>query len=782
MNQEDLTIREMKVQGKKARAVYAYKPTMNDELCFKIDDIIILTQCSEDETWYEGTLNGRTGWFPSNYVQLITDENDFPNILNASNNSANLNESHIPVAQKNSLASNEPIENRQTKSDESIRIQFLNEMKKTEEGFIDEMSTFIRVAIDPLVAAKGGDIMEPNLIETMSTNLDELIKCHQNFLSQLKEIPDDSDAKIGHLLLCMALQFKHVYDSYAKIHPKFVFVLNKNKDLIIKFYEPSFNKLNTSGSAVNLTASTYITKLLIAPFKQLEIYSKLLKEIHRYTPDFHVDRGDVQRALEFYTDLSNNVQEMRKRKEYEADIMASKINKIDENIFQSGESLFLSSVLMVDENGEKKDRILILFPNCLILLEQNLNNYEFDFDRKIPFVSNQAILNTGNDATPLSPKNSASFKSSLLQLKRINSFDLPNNYGGITINKYCFELSNIPPNSTRLLFICSSLYDFKSWIELLTGILGKLQFAYNNKSLAAIKAAQSIKQQTTLDSTLSLVGGSNGQLNSPTLSTMNISSSVNKTCSTPVSSVVAGSPNQNQLNSSQSSSTRSIPFSPTHQPSPITAITSPIKSLNHRKVFSMRPHPPLIPHYQLPSDNSNSSNNTNDTLKRFMYKKPKSIEPNAKYHGAEDDLKLLNVIESFCKLKPRQSVNINIQEAVTSLVNKTNILPAAQRANGTDSASSTTNLNQKYINKLMDDIGRLESKLQTMNEQLNKSNKLNKEYKNTLSSLQKQFEQERSLRVRLESFVRKNFKSNNDFLANNNTSHAIVNVEHESSI
>jgi hypothetical protein len=65
-----------------------------------------------------------------------------------------------------------------------------------------------------------------------------------------------------------------------------------------------------------------------------------------------------------------------------------------------------------------------------------------------------------------------------------------------------------------------------------------------------------------------------------------------------------------------------------------------INKQNTFKMFCMRPHPPLMPHFQLPGDFQSSlglsssetaSNNFNQncggTLKRFMYKKPKLCEP-----------------------------------------------------------------------------------------------------------------------------------------------------------
>ena len=52
------------------KAIYPFKGSNNDELNFKKGDEIVLTQ-KEDGGWWEGTLDGRTGWFPSNYVKEI---------------------------------------------------------------------------------------------------------------------------------------------------------------------------------------------------------------------------------------------------------------------------------------------------------------------------------------------------------------------------------------------------------------------------------------------------------------------------------------------------------------------------------------------------------------------------------------------------------------------------------------------------------------------------------------------------------------------------------------
>lgn len=52
------------------KARFNFQQTNEDELSFSKGDIIQVTR-QEEGGWWEGALNSKTGWFPSNYVKEI---------------------------------------------------------------------------------------------------------------------------------------------------------------------------------------------------------------------------------------------------------------------------------------------------------------------------------------------------------------------------------------------------------------------------------------------------------------------------------------------------------------------------------------------------------------------------------------------------------------------------------------------------------------------------------------------------------------------------------------
>uniref|UniRef100_A0A8C5LMM6 SH3 domain-containing protein n=1 Tax=Leptobrachium leishanense TaxID=445787 RepID=A0A8C5LMM6_9ANUR len=54
------------------RVMFDYHPAMQDELALKIGDVVsIISKEIEDEGWWRGELNGKTGIFPDNFVILL---------------------------------------------------------------------------------------------------------------------------------------------------------------------------------------------------------------------------------------------------------------------------------------------------------------------------------------------------------------------------------------------------------------------------------------------------------------------------------------------------------------------------------------------------------------------------------------------------------------------------------------------------------------------------------------------------------------------------------------
>ena len=54
--------------AQQARALYDFAPSAEDELGFRIGDLITVTDTQG--SWWMGSLDGRSGAFPSNYVEL----------------------------------------------------------------------------------------------------------------------------------------------------------------------------------------------------------------------------------------------------------------------------------------------------------------------------------------------------------------------------------------------------------------------------------------------------------------------------------------------------------------------------------------------------------------------------------------------------------------------------------------------------------------------------------------------------------------------------------------
>ena len=52
------------------KGLYDFEPENPGELGFKANDVITLIS-RIDENWFEGSLNGKNGYFPCNFVQVM---------------------------------------------------------------------------------------------------------------------------------------------------------------------------------------------------------------------------------------------------------------------------------------------------------------------------------------------------------------------------------------------------------------------------------------------------------------------------------------------------------------------------------------------------------------------------------------------------------------------------------------------------------------------------------------------------------------------------------------
>ncbi|XP_039578502.1 rho guanine nucleotide exchange factor 6 isoform X2 [Passer montanus] len=332
------------------KARFNFKQTNEDELSVNKGDIIYVTRV-EEGGWWEGTLNGKTGWFPSNYVREIksTDKPLSPKALKGLENTQ-MTKNYYPVVLQNIL--------------------------ETERDYAKELQSLLGTYLRPL---QSYDKLSTGDIAALLGNMEEISAFQQTLNQALEEVAKlpENQQRVGSCFMNLMPQFRSLYLTYCANHPSAVNVLTQHSDELEKFME-------SQGAAS--PGILILTTSLSKPFLRLDKYVTLLQELERHMEEAHADHEDVLKAVTSFKSLVSQCQELRKRKQLELQILSESIQRWEgEDIKMMGNVIYMSQV-MVQSGGseEKEERYFLLFSNVLLMLSASPRMSGFIYQGKLP--------------------------------------------------------------------------------------------------------------------------------------------------------------------------------------------------------------------------------------------------------------------------------------------------------------------------------------------------------------------------------------------------------------
>uniref|UniRef100_A0A8C7PSE7 Rac/Cdc42 guanine nucleotide exchange factor 6 n=1 Tax=Oncorhynchus mykiss TaxID=8022 RepID=A0A8C7PSE7_ONCMY len=310
------------------KARFQFKQNNEDELSFNKGDLIGVSR-QEEGGWWEGTLNGKTGWFPSNYVREVKPCDK-------------------PVSPKATQL---------TKNYYSVVVQ---DIQEHEREFVKELQTVLSSYLRPLLASDKLSVTDSGIL---GANLEEILTFQQGLVLALEEctkVPE-SQQRVAACYLNLIGQIRMLYLSYCSSHPSAVCVLTDHSEELGTFMESQ--GASTPGI---LTLTTSLSK----PFMRLDKYPVLLQELERHVEEAHPDYSDILKATVAFKSLVTQCQDLRKRKNLELQILSEPVRGWEgDGIKSLGHVAYMSQVHMQNgTNEEKEERYLMMFPSVLVML------------------------------------------------------------------------------------------------------------------------------------------------------------------------------------------------------------------------------------------------------------------------------------------------------------------------------------------------------------------------------------------------------------------------------
>ncbi|XP_017562590.1 rho guanine nucleotide exchange factor 6 isoform X1 [Pygocentrus nattereri] len=332
------------------KARFNFKQNNEDELSFKKGELIHVTR-QEEGGWWEGNLNGKTGWFPSNYVREVKP-------------------CEKPISPKAVKGFDVP---QLTKNYYNVVVQ---DILEHEREFVKELQSVLTCYLRPLQAS---DKLSNADSSNLCGNLEEILTFQQGLCVALEECAKmpEGQQRLGGCYLNLMCQIRILYLSYCSSHPSAVCVLTDHSEDLDKFMESQ----GASAPGI-LTLTTSLSK----PFMRLEKYPTLLQELERHMEEGHPDYSDILKATVAFKSLVTQCQELRKRKNLELQILSEPVRGWEgDNIKSLGQVLYMSQVHVQSNSSEdKEERYFMLFPSVLIMLSASPRMSGFIYQGRLP--------------------------------------------------------------------------------------------------------------------------------------------------------------------------------------------------------------------------------------------------------------------------------------------------------------------------------------------------------------------------------------------------------------
>ncbi|XP_075454596.1 intersectin-2 isoform X2 [Ascaphus truei] len=267
-------------------AMYDYIANNEDELNFSKGQLINVLH-KDDADWWQGEINGTTGLFPSNYVQMTTESDP----------------SQQWCADLYTLDTMQPMERK--------RQGYIHELIQTEERYMDDLQLVLEVFQKPM--AESGFLTEPEM-GLIFVNWKELIMSNTNLLKELRARKKAGGENmpvhmIGDILVA-ELSHMQAYIRFCSCQLDGAALLQLKTDEKAEFKD-YLKRLATDPRCKGMPLSSFLLK----PMQRITRYPLIIKNILENTPEANPDDSNLRFALERAEELCSQVNEGVREKE-----------------------------------------------------------------------------------------------------------------------------------------------------------------------------------------------------------------------------------------------------------------------------------------------------------------------------------------------------------------------------------------------------------------------------------------------------------------------------------